>query len=264
VGGAPTLYHIPVCPFSQRLEILLALKGLGDAVAFETVDITRPRSPALLARTHGTTALPILDLGDGRILKESLVILRWLEDVFPEPPVARLDPYERAVEGMLVALEHDFVAAGYAFLMNQDRARRHEFESAMLDQYSKLERYLRHYARDPVWLFHQFGWAETVFTPFFVRFQFLDYYEGFDPPADEFKRVRRWRDACLQHPAAQQVSREEVIKVYYDYSRGVGNGGHVQGREVSSFTLERPWRERPWPPQDKYRPGATDAELGLV
>ena len=25
---APTVYHIPVCPFSQRLEILLTLKGL--------------------------------------------------------------------------------------------------------------------------------------------------------------------------------------------------------------------------------------------
>ena len=24
---APTVYHIPVCPFSQRLEILLTLKG---------------------------------------------------------------------------------------------------------------------------------------------------------------------------------------------------------------------------------------------
>ncbi len=24
----PIVYHIPVCPFSQRLEILLALKGL--------------------------------------------------------------------------------------------------------------------------------------------------------------------------------------------------------------------------------------------
>jgi len=23
----PTVYHIPVCPFSQRLEILLTLKG---------------------------------------------------------------------------------------------------------------------------------------------------------------------------------------------------------------------------------------------
>ena len=36
----PTLYHIPVCPFSQRFEILLELKGLRSAVNFSVVDIT--------------------------------------------------------------------------------------------------------------------------------------------------------------------------------------------------------------------------------
>ncbi|MBT8414598.1 MAG: glutathione S-transferase N-terminal domain-containing protein, partial [Boseongicola sp.] len=38
-----SMYHIPVCPFSQRVEILLSLKGLSDEVDFHTVDITKPR-----------------------------------------------------------------------------------------------------------------------------------------------------------------------------------------------------------------------------
>ena len=29
----PIIHHIPVCPFSQRVEILLELKGLRDQVA---------------------------------------------------------------------------------------------------------------------------------------------------------------------------------------------------------------------------------------
>ena len=37
-----TVYHIPVCPFCQRLEILLALKGLQDRVRFVVIDITQP------------------------------------------------------------------------------------------------------------------------------------------------------------------------------------------------------------------------------
>ena len=36
------VHHIPVCPFSQRQKILLALKGIPDAVRFHVVDITRP------------------------------------------------------------------------------------------------------------------------------------------------------------------------------------------------------------------------------
>jgi len=50
----PIIHPIPVCPFCQRLEILLALKGRQDDVDFQVVDITRPRSEALLARTRGT------------------------------------------------------------------------------------------------------------------------------------------------------------------------------------------------------------------
>ncbi len=86
VRDTPTVYHIPVCPFSQRLEILLALKGLGGRVAFHVVDITRPRTGWLLEKTRGTTALPVLGTPEGGIIKESMVILRYLEDVFPDPP----------------------------------------------------------------------------------------------------------------------------------------------------------------------------------
>jgi glutathione S-transferase len=97
----------------------------------------------------------------------------------------------------------------------------------------------------------------------FVRFWFLDYFEDFDLPEDGFSRVRRWRDACLGHPAAQQVSREEVVKSYYDYALGAGNGALPPGRHVSSFAFEPHWSKRPWPPRDKFAP-ATDADLGLV
>lgn len=68
----PIIYHIPVCPFSQRIEILLRLKGLEDAVEFRVVDITVPRPAFLLELTGGTTALPVMDLGGGRVLKESM------------------------------------------------------------------------------------------------------------------------------------------------------------------------------------------------
>jgi glutathione S-transferase len=99
----PVVYHIPVCPFSQRLEILLALKGARDAVEFRVVDITRPRDSDLLALTRGTTALPVLVTEDGRVLKESLVILRYLDEVTGAPLLRRADPFEHAVENLLIA-----------------------------------------------------------------------------------------------------------------------------------------------------------------
>ena len=239
----PVLYHIPVCPFSQRVEILLELKGLSDAVQFSVVDITRPRDPALLAKTRGTTALPVLELADGSIIKESLVLLRYFEDVHPQPPVARRSPYERAVENMLIAMEGDFTGAGYRFVMNQDAGLRPTFAEQMTAQYRKLDDFLSWHAPGS-------------------DFLFLEHYEDFDIP-DTLPRVRRWRDACLAHPAAHQVSREEIVKLYYDYAWGAGNGALLPGRQRSSFVFEPHWRTRPWPPRGKQAP-ASDQELGLI
>jgi glutathione S-transferase len=258
----PAVYHIPVCPFSQRLEILLELKGLRTAVTFNVVDITKPRSPELLAKTRGSTALPVLETDDGQIVKESLVILRYLEDVFPKQPVAQADPYRRAVENMMIAMEADFAAAGYRFLMNQDVKLREQLAAAVVTQFRRLDDFLTWQSPQQTFLFENYGLAEAVFTPLFMRFWFLEYYEDFEMPGD-LKRLRHWHDACISHPAAQQVSREEIVKLYYDYALGAGNGALPTGRRISSFAFEPDWRKRPWPPQDKWARPATDDELGL-
>jgi glutathione S-transferase len=249
----PIVHHIPACPFSQRLEILLALKGHGAPVDFRIVDITRPRSPELLAKTRGSTALPVLETFEGRLLKESLVILRYLDEALAGPPIAAPDPYARAVENMLIAFEGEFAAAGYRFVMNQDRARRDAFAAAMDAQHARLDDFLLWQAPGRDFLGDGFGLAEAVFAPLFQRFWFLEYYEGYDIPP-QLLRVRRWRDACLAHPAAQQVERERIVKLYHDYALGFGNGVLPPGRGVSS----------PWPPSDKWGPAATDAQLGLA
>lgn len=259
------VYHIPVCPFSQRLEILLALRGLTEAVEFRVVDITKPRDPDLLTKTRGTTALPVLETSDGRILKESLVILRFLDEALPGAPLRRSDPAEHAIESMLIAREGPFTMAGYLFVMNQDPAQRDAHLNKLLSIYRDIDDFLGHHSPTGLFLFEDFGLAEAVFTPMFKRFWFLDYYEGFTLPYDkDYDRVRAWRDACMAHPATQQVTEEEIVKLYYDYALGAGNGALPEGRSVSSFAFEPPWQSRPMPPREKYAAAATDKELGLV
>lgn len=261
----PIVYHIPVCPFSQRLEILLELKALRDAVTFHVVDITVPRPDWLLEKLRGTTSLPALETTTGTIFRESLVLLRYLDERFPDRPIARRSPEERAVENMLVALEGPFAAAGYRFVMNRDPARRQALHDDMLAQYRRLDQFLCGYAAGDTWTFDGFGLAEAVFTPLFMRFWFLDYYEAFQlPETNDFARVARWRAACLAQPAAQQVNYEQIVKLYYDYAMGAGNGALPPGRARSSFAFAPDWRVRPMPPRDKYTHHATDVELGLL
>mgnify|MGYP001827111430 CR=1 FL=1 len=261
-----TIHHIPVCPFSQRVEILLALKGFGpDEIAFDVVDITKPRDPRLLELSKGTTALPVLEVPGRTALKESRVILEFVEATYPDPAVARRDPYEHALENLIVQREGSFGAAGYIFVMNRDRDKRQACLDRMLAEYRALNDILVNYAPGETFFFDRFGWAEVVFTPFFQRFWFLEYYEGFElPEGGTYDRVRRWRAACLEEPAARQVSFEQIVKLYYDYAQGAGNGALVEGRSRSSFVFQPDWPLRPMPPADKYGVSASDADLGLL
>jgi glutathione S-transferase len=223
------MYHIPGCPFSERVEILLALKDLEGLLADVEIDISKPRPDWLLRKTQGTTSLPVLELDNGETLKESMVIMRYLEDRFPQRPVAQRDPYRHAVESMLCATDGAFTGAGYRMILNRDRSQRDWLCRDVDAQFERLDRFLCHYSPDGACLFEDFGWAEVAFAPMFKRLWFL-----------------------------------ELMKLYYDYSQGGGNGRIPEGRKVSSFTLVPHWRERPMPPRDKWGVAATDVQLGLI
>lgn len=260
-----TLYHIPICPFSQRIEILLELREQRDRVQFEVVDITKPRPDWLINKTGRQVPLPILELPDGRVLRESMAILRYLDEVLPGQKLRAEDPYTHAKEQILIGRADAYTMDGYMMVMNQDLGRKAEFETKMLGHYAELNRLLNEWGEGETYFLNDFGLVETVFTPMRMRFWFLDYYEDFQiPDSQEYGRVNRWLKACIEHPAAQQVEFDEIVKLYYDYAKGFGNGALPEGRSQSSFSFESDWRTRPMPPRDKYSYSATDEELGLL
>lgn len=257
------IYHIPGCPFSERVEILAELKGLRDQFEDMEIDISKDRPEWLLKKTRGSTKLPVMTIENGETIKESMVILQYLEGRYPDPPIAQADPYRHAVEGMLCALDMQFSGAGYRMILNRDQEQREEHKAAVNREYELLDEFLNYYSPDNEFLFEEFGWAEVSFTPMFKRLWFLEYYEFYRIPAN-LKRVQRWRDACVSHPAAQGRTHEEIVKLYYDYCQGFGNGAIPDGRSISSFTLEPRWSLRPMPPREKWKVAATDEELGLI
>jgi glutathione S-transferase len=254
------IYHIPGCPFSERVEILAHLKGIQ--LEDMEIDISKPRPDWLLKKTRGTTALPAMTIENGETLKESMVIMQYLEDRFPEPLIRQKDPYKHAVEGMLCATDGQYSGAGYRMILNRDSAKREECKAGVDQQYARLDEFLSHYSPNGAFLFDRFGWAEVAFTPMFKRLWFLDYYEDYHIPSN-LKRVQKWVEACVAHPAAQHRTHDELMKLYYDYSQGGGNGRMPEGRKISSFTIDVSTAKRPMPPRDKWGHAATDTELGL-
>jgi glutathione S-transferase len=84
------LYDAARCPYCARVRIALAEKGLTP----ETVEIDLTDRPAWIYDLNPTGRVPVLD--DGFVLPESLVIMEYLEERYPDRPLLPADPGQRA------------------------------------------------------------------------------------------------------------------------------------------------------------------------
>ena len=89
------IYDFPWAPNPRKVRVYVLEKGLS--IPFQTIDLAagENKTPEFLAK-NPTGSLPVLALDDGGYLTESLVIMEYLEDCFPNPPMLGLSPLERA------------------------------------------------------------------------------------------------------------------------------------------------------------------------
>src|ERR1700727_2031846 len=78
------LYHDPTALNPRRVRIFLAEKG----VAYDTIEVSIAKGANLTdeyRKKNPISLLPVLELSDGRILRESMAICRFLEEEYPTP-----------------------------------------------------------------------------------------------------------------------------------------------------------------------------------
>jgi glutathione S-transferase len=91
------LYYFPVAPNPTKVRVYLAEKGRSDALEMVRVSLGEgeQRTPGFLAK-NPQGKLPVLELDDGTYVAESLAIIEYLEERFPDPPMIGATPEERA------------------------------------------------------------------------------------------------------------------------------------------------------------------------
>jgi glutathione S-transferase len=94
-----TLFHLWLHPFSRKVRVVLAEKGLEFELQIEKVWERRTEFLAL----NPAGDVPVLVEQDGTTLANSQVICEYLEEVYPEQNLLGHDPVQRAETRRLVS-----------------------------------------------------------------------------------------------------------------------------------------------------------------
>ena len=113
------LYNFDVSPFAARCRLAIYRKGLDVEIA--AVPEGGPRGAAYRA-LNPIGKVPALELDDGTVIPESEVIVDYLEDRFPEPPLLPETPEARARVRLLSRLGGLYLMPPMGRLFGQMRA----------------------------------------------------------------------------------------------------------------------------------------------
>jgi glutathione S-transferase len=151
-----TLYDADRCPYCARVRIVLAEKGLP----YETVVVDLDDRPAWIYEKNPLGKVPVLEESDF-VLPESAVIMEYLEERYPEPPLWPADPAERAAGRLLLERFGELSRPYYALRRGEEDARvRLDAGLAALD--SLL-------AGRPFLTGREFGLADAAYLPWILR-----------------------------------------------------------------------------------------------
>ena len=183
-----TLYDAARCPYCARVRIVLAEK----AIEYEPVEIDLTDRPAWIYEKNVTGRVPVVE-EDAWLLPESAVIMEYLDERYPEPPLLAADPADRALARLWIFRHDDFTRPYYALRRGEDGA------AARLDaELGKLDAALA----DRPWLGgREYGLADIAYVPWVLRAR-----DMLGVPLDGFPAVAAWLERLVARPSiAQEV-----------------------------------------------------------
>lgn len=183
-----------------RVRAALNLKGLAVDETMIDLDAGEQNTPAFLA-VNPAAAAPALFVDDGPPLTQSLAILEYLEDLYPDPPLLPADPRGKA---RVRALALSFAADHHPLIV--PRVRRYLTGALAVDS-AGLTEWLKHWLReglvqgearlagDPATGRFCHGDAPTIADLCLMSHVFAA--QGFKVSTTDFPTVARIFEACM-------------------------------------------------------------------
>jgi glutathione S-transferase len=178
-----TLYDAARCPYCARVRIVLAEKNLE----YEPIEIDLADRPAWIYEKNSTGRVPVVE-EDGWLLPESAVIMEFLEERYPEPPLLAVDAADRALARLWIFRHDDFTKPYYALRRGEDDAApRLDAELGKLDAALTLRPWLG----GP-----EYGLADIAYVPWVLRARDL-----LGVALEGFPAVAAWLEQLVERPS---------------------------------------------------------------
>ena len=139
-----TIYDAARCPYCARVRIFLAEKG----IPYEPVAIDLSNRPSWLYEKNPVGRVPVLE-EDTFVLPESVVIMEYHEERYPEPALLPADPAARGLERLRVLRFDDELGRDYYRFRRGD-------DNQLLERLA-------------VWDPPAYGFAAIAYLPWLVR-----------------------------------------------------------------------------------------------
>jgi RNA polymerase-associated protein len=192
-----TVFSSPTCSESHRCRIVLAEKD----ITVDVIDIDPNDMPEDLSDINPYNSVPTL-IDRDLVLYDARVIIEYLDERFPHPPLMPVDPVSRAHARLtLFRVENDW----YSLIP--------DLESGNATKAAKAKKILREsllssaevFAAKPFFLSDQFSLVDASIAPILWR---LDRW-GIQLPAKQAKPILDYAERIFQRDAFKQSLSEE-------------------------------------------------------
>ncbi|MEF3192648.1 MAG: glutathione S-transferase family protein [Halothiobacillaceae bacterium] len=208
------LVGFKICPFVQRVNILIQHKGIPCAVTY----LNPKEPPEWLAVLSPRGKVPLLKVGDAALF-ESQVINEFLDETYP-PSLLPTDPLARARERGFVTIADDLFGGLWQWVTAKDADKAREAINSLRHLLNVMEVSL--HAEGPYFAGETFGLVDCAFAPFFMRLDLLEANGAEALVGADLPRVAAYRKVLAEVPAVKASVVPEFAQLYLGFVKGQG------------------------------------------
>jgi RNA polymerase-associated protein len=195
-----TLFSDPLCPQSHRTRIVLAEKD----ITVDVIHIDPLNKPEDLAELNPYNSVPTL-VDRELVLYDARVIMEYLDERFPHPPLMPVDPVSRAKSRIaLYHIERDW----YGLLEDLGSSSERKMTNARKVMRESLLSSIEVFSVKPYFLSDEFSLVDCSVAPILWRLPSF----GIELPP-QAKSVKHYADRLFNRPSFRESLSEQELEL---------------------------------------------------